>query len=397
MRFTAALTLLTTLLILAGCAHHPEQERLRAEQDAAQRFAAQGYQARRDEAVNAARHRLSLGGVNTEFELLTPKSARKAALIVYLPGLGEAPQAGELWRMAWARAGYAVLSVQLLADDANAWQSELARTGEFSALGRQRFADAAMLHRLQALTTVLQQASREAADPVWKAVDLSAIALAGFDLGAYTAMVAAGEQLPGQAAPTLPMPVTAVLALSPYAQSGAGADRYRALRMPVLSVTASQDFDPLDLMPDTRLRRQPFEQMPTPDKYLLALAGGGHALLAGNPQLLKERASREAAGGEHRGGGRQGGSQGGPPGGGGMGGHKGGRRGGGGGEGGPEQGNRTEQGQRPSANMTLLSSAVQSVSTAFLDAYLGREPAARQWLDSSADSWLAGQARLQHK
>jgi len=393
------LTAILTLLILTGCAHHPEQDRLRADQDAAQRFAAQGYQAPRNEAVTATRHSLSIHGVATDFELLTPRTSRKAPLVVYLPGLGEAPQAGELWRMAWARAGYAVLSVQLLGDDASAWQSELARTGEFSALGRQRFADAAMLQRLQALAGLLQQASSgQAADPIWKGVDLSAIALAGFDLGAYTAMVAAGEQLPGQAAAVLALPVRAVLALSPYAGSGAAAERYQGLRLPVLSITSSQDFDPLGVMPDLRLRRQPFEQMPAPDKYLLALAGGGHSLLAGNAQMLKERASREAAAGERRGGGRQGGAQGGPPGGGGggMGGHKGGRRGGGG-EGGPEQGGRGEQGQRPSANMTLLSSAVQGVSTAFLDAYLGNAPAARQWLGTPADSWLSGQATLLRK
>lgn len=389
---------LLALLIFAGCAHHPEQARLRAEQDAAKRFVAQGYQAPRSEAVAATRHSLGVGGAATEFELLTPKGGRKAPLVVYLPGLGEAARAGELWRMAWARAGYAVLSVQLLGDDAGAWQSELARSGEFTALGRQRFADAVMRQRLQALADLLQQArSRQGTDAVWQGVDLSAVALAGFDLGAYTAMVAAGEQLPGAAALMPPLPVRAVLALSPHAGADAAAERYQALHLPVLSITSAQDFDPLDLMPELRLRRQPFERMPSPDKYLLALAGGGHALLAGNAQTLKERAGREAGGGEHRG--RQGGGPGGPPGGGsggGMGGHKGGRRGGAG-EGAPEPSGRGETGQRPSANLTLLSSAVQSVSTAFLDAYLGQQPAARQWLDGSAGSWLAGQASLLRK
>jgi len=38
--------------------------------------------------------------------------------VVYLPGPGAGAQAGALWRQAWTRAGYAVLSLQPLDSDA---------------------------------------------------------------------------------------------------------------------------------------------------------------------------------------------------------------------------------------------------------------------------------------
>ena len=80
-------------------------------------------------------HNWLISGQAVLLVLAEPGPPALVPLVIYLPGLGESGQAGERWRSAWASAGYAVLSVQPLAEDTAAWTSELARTGEFKALG----------------------------------------------------------------------------------------------------------------------------------------------------------------------------------------------------------------------------------------------------------------------
>ena len=70
---------------------------------------------------------------------------------------------------------------------------------------------------------------------------------AGFDLGAYTALAWAGEQIRGAEVGTGRVTLRAAIALSPYANHAEGAmdARYRALRSPVLSIASDIDAYPL--------------------------------------------------------------------------------------------------------------------------------------------------------
>ena len=77
-----------------------------------------------------------------------PVAGNSLPVIVYLPGLGESRTAGESWRTAWAQAGYAVLSVQLLDEDQKAWSSDAARGGDFALLAHERFASQTAAARL---------------------------------------------------------------------------------------------------------------------------------------------------------------------------------------------------------------------------------------------------------
>lgn len=58
--------------------------------------------------------------------------------------------------------------------------------------------------RLHMLLDVLAEAQRRSAagDGVWQRLDWQRVAVAGFDLGAYTAMIMAGEHVPGVQPPT---------------------------------------------------------------------------------------------------------------------------------------------------------------------------------------------------
>ncbi len=395
-------------LVLAACLAACATKPTALPQDAGVRaFAAQGYDAAEHHEVFASAHALTAAGRSLRLQLLRPKGASAPSdlpLVLYLPGLGETAEAGKPWRQAWAEAGYAVLSLQALDDDARAWQSELARSGEFKALGRQRFAAAALNQRLQVLADVLAEARRlgAAGEAAWQGLDWRRVAVAGFDLGAYTAMALAGEHVPGaDDALASRLPVRAALALSPHASvaSGGLATRYRDIHVPVLSITSDVDSDVLGLVDSVALRIAPFDHMPGPDKLLLSLQGMPHAALGGDASVAAARAQaapaqrpQESAGrGDGGGGGGQrqrGGRQ---------------RGGAGAGSGGDGRGARSNPDDNAGAALQGLGAvqmrtvAAQVVSTAFLDAYLKDDAMAREWLAADAQRWLGGAGTLRRK
>jgi predicted dienelactone hydrolase len=384
------------LALLTACATNaPTRE------DAAfvREFAAKGYASIDQGAVTTTASTWLVSGQAVRVVLTQPVRAGVMPVVVYLPGLGESSDSGEQWRTAWASAGYAVVSVQLLDDDASAWTSELARTGEFKALGRQRYAGVVMSRRVQLLADLVAEGRRRslAGEAGWQRIDWNSMAIAGFDLGAYTAMAVAGEHVRDAEDTSHRVRVRAAVALSPYASVAAGAldTRYRDIQAPVMSVTSDVDGDALGLVEGAYLRGAPFTHMVGPDKYLLSLQGLPHAKLSGSADAKSAKAaadstrrSQDAAGnsagrdpGQHRRGGKQGGP---------------------GDDSGPGS-DRSASGDGPGSvglspgALQLRVIAVQDISTAFLDAYLKDDRLAREWLDATAGRWLGTVGNLRRK
>ncbi|MDN3918691.1 hypothetical protein [Roseateles violae] len=299
-------------------------------------------------------------------------SGRQLPLIVYMPGLGESAQAGARWRQAWARAGYAVLSVQPLDVDARAWSSDLARAADFKGLARHHLQPELQQQRLLVLDAVLTEARRRAAagDSLWTRVDFEQIALAGYELGALTAWMA-------DAAPVATPRIRARLIVSPLPPAAPGSVQQQAAPTipsgPLLAIGSRRDIDPSGLFEGTpQQRMQLFEQLPADGRhYLMMLTSASHAQLAGPPGLDHDDA---ADGGMMMGGGgRQ-------------------RRGGGGGGMGGGMGGGAIFGPRGGADIQLQALAIENASVAFFDAHLRAQPRARDWLEQEAGSWLQGLA-----
>ncbi|MDE2275197.1 MAG: hypothetical protein KGK09_02770, partial [Burkholderiales bacterium] len=274
-------------LLAAGCATVSGPQ---VDEAAVRAYAARGYGGAAQAAVTVRRFGWRLADDPVTVVLARPREATAAPLVIYLPALGEDAEAGAAWRLAWAGAGYAVLSVQPLAGDAQAWRSALAREGDFKTLGEQRYAAAVLRRRVHRLAAVVDEARRRAiaGDPDWQGIDWDRRAVAGRDLGAYTALALAGERIDAGEGERLPdrVPVRAVIAISPYADPQAARvrpDAYGAVYGPVLSITSDNDGDPLGLLADAAQRQRPFEAMPPPDKALLLLRGLSHARLSGAP------------------------------------------------------------------------------------------------------------------
>jgi dienelactone hydrolase len=345
---------------------------------------------------------------NIDVSFIAPRERGPFPLIVYLPGLGESSAAGALWRSAWAQAGYAVLALQPEEQTEQVWASQLAREGEFRALARQQFSAASAERRIAALDYALGELKRRivAGASPYAAADTSRIVLAGFDLGAQTASLAAGEKPGGRAWRLANAEVRAIVVLSPFFDGG-GADtgtRFAAMTLPVLCITGTADSDLFALVRDAAQRQLPWEAMPAGEKYLLLLRNGGHAVLAGGglyapggADALLPAAPRGGEGSARRG-----------------------RRGGGGqgsagqfdavrtaqADGAPQSGARSEarrddRGGRASAGPQAFNlrqvAAIRALSTAFLDATVKQNATARTWLGQSARAWLGDAAVLKSK
>lgn len=248
-RLAAPLLLIT--LALAGCAGGPPAPRPWAEA-AAREF-------------NLA---LASADVQGRRVVLTRSTGASGALpvVVYLPGLGQEADAGQRWAAAWAQAGYAVLTVQPLADDAAAWRSPLARAGEFRALGELHHGDALRTARRAALQRLIAslQASPTVAGTL---LDWQRAAVAGYEIGAQTVLDLAGDTTAWQP--------RALIAISPPPMTPAGATP------PLLVVTSDTDGDALGLVRDPAERRRAFEQRPVGSTWLLSPPGLSHAALSG--------------------------------------------------------------------------------------------------------------------
>jgi dienelactone hydrolase len=370
-------------LLLSACGGGPPKARLE-EQQLQREFESRGYAgdlAQRGAEVQPIVWRLRGDDVRLSLALPGPtgSKAEQRPVIVYLPGLGEPETAGLRWRRAWAAAGYAVLSLQPLDDDAMAWSSELARSAEFTELGRRHYADAQTrrrLARLDELLTEAQRLSREGAAP-WRSLDWSRTAVAGYELGAQMAMALAGErQADGTVLASSVLRPAAAIVISPQVFAQPDPARYRDVAIPVLGLTGPEDSDVLGLVRDLRWRELPFAAMPAGRGWLLSVAEVRHAAFGGNEPRPEdvERENKRIRKAEDD-------AQSQP---------QQGRRGGRGGREGPAR-----MAPVPAVpdykrlhEQQLGVIAARQVSVAFLDARIKESAAARAWLAGPAQAWM---------
>ena len=380
--------------LVAGCATHtpPKVDEGRIKQ-----FSGRGYLPDDHFSITTTFSNWRVGEFSFDMVWSAPVSGTGLPVVVYLPGLGESRTSGENWRTAWAQAGYAVLSLQLLNEDQKVWSSAAARRGDFAVLARERYAKDVATARLNALAALLAelQKRRAGAESLLQRLDLSRVAIAGFDIGAYTSMLVAGETPKGNAEPVLlPIPVAAIVALSPYADFSGSAlsTRYQAIAGPVLSVTGSEDADSLGVVTSPAVRKAPFEYMPSRDGYLLWIASATHEAISGSAKAAAEERGETGAGGRgetqgsRQGGSRRDGRRSGNEASGTAAGRADNKGAGGGWPGGPSPTDRA-------MNVSLI----QGVTTAFLDAYVKQDGIALEWLQRDARRWIGDRGELRRK
>ncbi|MDO9104090.1 MAG: hypothetical protein Q7U57_03925 [Methylovulum sp.] len=380
-----------------------------------------GYVSTQQQTIRSTREIWLHDKVLLDTTLVIPDKPGSYPVVLYLPGLGEDANAGSVWRQNWAKAGYAVFTLQPITvgialkgldvlpkpsgTDSVADNNELTRLqtlqiNDLHYLGREYFSEAELTKRVSHVAYALSELTRRAKQKssLFALLDLSKIVLAGYDLGAQTVAALTG-QTDGQ--PKLAefdtfKPIAAMV-FSPSVDLAAGnvSERYRDLKLPLLVVTGPVDVDPYGIsIPE--IRAAIWQYAPVGGKYLLLVEESGHEVFSGS-SLQPQKYGMPEIGMGSPGGGPPGfsrfsdklysvnrfgggGDMGGGPPPGAMGGHPG----------------RGEA--RVAVDSYKQVAIIRSVSTAFLDATVKSDTVAQQWLVSDDFALWAGRlAVLQHK
>jgi len=344
-------------------------------------------------------------------------------VIIFLPSLGEADDAHNHWVEVWAKAGYAILDVQALSDDANVWGTPEARSGDFERIARSRFGDELMADRLARLAALLNQirARGQAGDPTLMGLDWSHLALAGADLGAYTIQTTLNSSPRSLASIAWPLKPLAYIVISPYgrrnsnparldaygnADAGAPVDAGEIPHAPVLMISGPNDADAYGIVTDPSVRRLAFARL-GPDRngtssdYYLEMQYATHRWLGGLSAGLAgfgEPAPKHSApppvlqgqGGvrDHQGQDKDDVSPGGDD----------------------DESTPEKKAQREAARAELIRTRsrdltrlaigevrFRAVTVAFLDAYVRGKEEAQTWLNQTAPGWLSDSDRLKRR
>ncbi len=387
LRLHVIITVVVPAVFLTACASAPKV--IKVDQTRVNEFSQHGYDSGIDYATAVTRFSMQIENDTIQITAVQPKREGKYPLVIYLPGLGESADAAPELRNAWAKSGYVVLSLQPLREDEDIWSSDAARRADFAFIRRDRYSSGVISRRLEVIRGLIEYLKHGviSGDEDIKDIDLSRIAVAGFDVGASTAMIIGGEDVPNVSWKGLGVQPKVVIALSPHADS-AGADvdlRYQNINIPVLSVTGNSDDETHGNAPIS-LHQIPFQHMPPDNKYLLLLANASHSLIGdgdtGNDaqiegdgegkQIEAENSEKPPTrGSRHRKGHASKEANG--------------------------DGSSKADGQHSPTQRAKAKVAVAQVTTAFLNAYMKKDQFAADWLNEDTQTWLYGIGELQEK
>jgi len=387
-------------LVLAACSSTsvaPAQ----ADRQAVARYRGTGYPV--PAAVAIETHRISgpVSGAPWSISLTRPADHASHALIIFLPSLGEADNAPNHWIELWSHAGYAVMAIQPLTDDAQVWATQEARSGDFERVARARFPANFMADRLARLSALLAEIRQRSlrGESGLEGLDWAHLGLAGADLGAFAVQTIATRQVPDLAPVSLPVRPLAYIAISPYALRAVPTQGAEAMaHAPVLMISARDDVDAYGVITDATLRRLAFDRLGNGDDYYFELGSATHRWLCGlvePPPGGESTAHRTTAFENDRAG----------------------KRGLKGGQadtmapGGDEDDQSQDKSARNAAtraemekarsraltHVALSEVSFAAISIAFLDAYVRQDAGAHFWLTNAAAKWLQDDDRLKHR
>jgi predicted dienelactone hydrolase len=202
-------------------------------------------------------------------------------VIVFSHGLGGSRDGYEYLGQRWASHGYVSVHVQHLGSDDAVWRGSKQPAQD---LARAAADTRNAVERPRDVSFAIDRVTALNRDvsPLKGRLDLSAIGMAGHSFGAWTTLAVAGQGLgPRQQASLADPRVKAAIEMSAPVPRNADLDRvYAKIKMPVLHMTGTLDDSPIG---DTKAaeRRVPFDHIQAPCQYLVIFQGGDHMIFAG--------------------------------------------------------------------------------------------------------------------
>jgi dienelactone hydrolase len=202
-------------------------------------------------------------------------------VIVFSHGLGGSRENYEYLGRHWAGHGYVSVHVQHLGSDDAVWQgSEQPRQALIQAAADLRNA----LNRPKDVSFVLDrlEALNRDVSPLHGHLDLHAIGMAGHSFGAWTTLAVAGQSFGLRHEASLADPrIKAAIEMSASVPKRDDLGwAYAKISLPILHMTGTLDDSPIG---DTKAaeRRIPFDRIQASGQYLVTFQGGDHMIFSG--------------------------------------------------------------------------------------------------------------------
>ncbi|MEI7728554.1 MAG: hypothetical protein WCO56_03245 [Verrucomicrobiota bacterium] len=205
-------------------------------------------------------------------------------VIIFSHGLGGSRDGYEYVGRHWASHGYVCVHLQHAGSDDGVWRGKAGgMAGMRAAAADPRNAIA----RPVDVTFALDQLAKLAVEPgpLEKHLDTNRIGMAGHSFGANTTLTTVGQRF-GVAEYKYQEPrIKAAIAMSAPVPRLNAERSYDRITVPVYHLTGTKDDSPIgDTKPEQR--RFPFDHITGADQYLLILAGGDHMVFSGRSGLL---------------------------------------------------------------------------------------------------------------
>jgi len=268
-------------------------------------------------------------------------------IAIFSHGLGGSREGYEYLGRHWAGCGYVSVHVQHIGSDDRVWK-DVPPAERAKALQRAAANIANIVNRppdAQFVIDQLEKLNADAASPLKGRLDVKSVAIAGHSFGGYTTLALAGETfiLPlGTKRFDEPRIKAAIQMSAPAPAIRREMDKaFGTITIPVMHMTGTKDF--VEILPQTTAadRRIPFDQMGNAETCLVIFTDGDHFIFSGRERVAApEKVAQDAA----------------------------------------------------------FQKLICASTTAFWDAYLKGDAAAKKWLlDGGCEKMLGAQATFEHK
>ena len=206
-----------------------------------------------------------------------PSHARPAPVILFSHGLGGAREGNAYLGRHWSARGFCVVFLQHAGSDEAVWR-DLPFPERLPAL-RKAVNLSTTLDRYRDVPAVLDRLEAfngEAGGPLAGRLDSARVGIAGHSFGAVTAQGVTGQRTADRRMPFTDRRIGAALLMSPsLPRIGDGATAFGGVAIPWMIMTGTEDDSPVgNATPESR--REVFAALPTGGKYELVLFQGEH-------------------------------------------------------------------------------------------------------------------------
>lgn len=207
-----------------------------------------------------------------------PPARSAAPVVLFSHGLGGSRTTCAYLGEHWAARGYVAVFLQHPGSDESVWKDRplLVRMAAMKAAASARN----LLLRVQDVGAVLDQLAvwdRDGAHPLHGRMDMSRIGMSGHSFGAVTTQAASGESFPLIGQRYTDQRIKAAIAFSPSAPKRGSARRaFGAVTIPWMLMTGTRDNAPIGGA-DPASRLEVYRALPPGDKYELVLFDAEHS------------------------------------------------------------------------------------------------------------------------